>query len=72
MVVMPGGALLDPQWLDVERERCRQQDESIRARAEQREAAARAATAEADAEKAALKRELLDELRGTGGSVPPG
>jgi hypothetical protein len=72
MIVMPGGTLMDRQWLEVERERCRQQDESIRARAEEREAAVRAVTAEADAEKAALKRELLNELRGAAGIVPPG
>jgi hypothetical protein len=70
MVVMPGGALVDPEWLQIERELARREDERIRARAEEREATFRAAEAEKAAERDTLKREILEDLRGAGETVP--
>jgi hypothetical protein len=70
MLVLPAGALVDAEWLEIERQRGAQQEEHIRARAKEREAAVRAAAAEAEADKAAereqIKREVLADLRAAG------
>ena len=73
LIVQPGGALVDREWVVIERQRCAQQEETLRERAQEREAAARAATAEDEAKTTAqhetLKRELLQDLR-DGGIIP--
>jgi hypothetical protein len=66
MIVNPGsGALVDVEWDRAQLELNRQQDERIKARAEEREAAARAAVAERATELEQLKREVIAELRDT-------
>jgi hypothetical protein len=71
-VLLESGALAEPELLAVERELGRRQEEQLRARAEEREAAARAAVAEQAAERETIKREILQDLRGAGGVVPSG
>jgi hypothetical protein len=74
-VLLPSGALIEPEQLRINKELGRRQDAEIKARAEEREAAARAALAETEVEKATeretIKREVLDDLRDAG-VLPPG
>jgi hypothetical protein len=71
-VLLPSGALIEPEQLRIDRGLGRRQEEQIRARAEEREAAAAEAEAEKEAQRETIKRELLDELRGAGGIAPSG
>jgi hypothetical protein len=66
LIRMPGGALVDRQWVEAERVRCAEREAALRARAEEREAAVEALDVERAAQREELKRDVLAHLRDAG------